>query len=71
MRGLTKKPTYYHLTPSGEHWSVRRSGASRAAKRFWMFAEALAYARDLAESNGGILFIHGPNGRIASREDHS
>ena len=66
-----KKPTYYHLTPNGEHWRVRRSGAQRASRNFWMFAEALAYARYLAESRGGILFIHDHRGRIASREDHT
>ena len=45
-------------------WSVRSSGANRAAKTFDSQAAAVSYARDLAKRAGSELFVHGMDGQI-------
>jgi Uncharacterized protein conserved in bacteria (DUF2188) len=57
-----------HVVPSGEKWSVRKAGSSRASGVFSSRDEAIASARGIAKNQGTDLFIHGSDGRITTRE---
>lgn len=59
-----------HVTPHGDKWSVRRSGASRVSGVFETQREAIDRARELAQSQGGELYIHGRDGRIRERNSY-
>lgn len=60
-----------HVVPSGEKWSVRRTGASRASGTFATQSEAVERARDAARRQGTELYIHGRDGRIHERSSYS
>jgi hypothetical protein len=57
-----------HVVPSGNGWSVRRTGAERASGRYETQREAIAAARDLARRQGAVLYVHGEDGRIRTRQ---
>ncbi|CDZ49014.1 DUF2188 domain-containing protein [Neorhizobium galegae] len=59
-----------HVVPNGDKWSVRRAGASRASGTFGTQQEAIEKARDLAQSQGTELYIHGRDGRIRERNSY-
>jgi len=56
-----------HVAPSGDKWSVRRSGASRASGIYNTQQEAIDRARDIARNQQTELYIHGRDGRIRER----
>ncbi|MFG1265612.1 DUF2188 domain-containing protein [Xanthobacter aminoxidans] len=56
-----------HVVPSGERWSVRRTGASRASGTYDTQQEAIDKARALARNQQTELYIHGRDGRIRER----
>ncbi len=62
----------YHITPaaSGDGWSVKREGASRATAHFATKGEAMRRGRELAASAKVELVEHGRDGRIAGRDSH-
>jgi thiamine monophosphate synthase len=60
-----------HVLPTGDKWSVRRVGATRASGVFKTQSEAIRAARDIAKNQGVDLFIHDRMGRISDREVHS
>jgi len=59
-----------HVVPSGDKWSVRKAGASRASGTFVTQEEAISKAKDLARSQGTELYIHGRDGRIRERNSY-
>lgn len=59
-----------HVVPSGNKWSVRKAGASRASKTFETQREAIADGKTKAKKQGTELFIHGRDGRIRERESY-
>lgn len=59
-----------HVVPNGDKWSVRRAGASRATGTFETQSEAIRRARDLAQTQGTELYIHGRDGRIRERSSY-
>ncbi len=48
-------------------WTVRNVGASRASRVFETQADAVAYAKEKAQAEGAILYIHGRNGLVKDR----
>lgn len=60
-----------HVVPNGGKWSVRSSGASRAAGTYTTQKEAEQVARERAKNNGTELYIHGRDGRIRERSSYS
>ena len=60
-----------HVVPSGNKWSVRKAGASRASGTFETQAEAIKKARELARNQQTELYIHGKDGLIRERNSYS
>lgn len=56
-----------HVAPRGDKWIVRRTGAAKATGVFETQREAIDRARNLAQSQGTELYIHGRDGRIRER----
>lgn len=56
-----------HVVPSGEKWSVRRAGSSRASGIYATQKEAVAKATEMARSERTEVYIHGRDGRIRER----
>ena len=56
-----------HVVPTGDKWSVRRAGAARASGTYKTQKEAINRARELAQSQKTVLYIHGSDGRIRER----
>lgn len=59
-----------HVVPSGDKWSVRKSGSSRASGVFSTQDEAIREARVLAQRQGTELYVHGKDGRIRERNSY-
>ena len=58
------------VVPRDGKWAVRKSGAHRVTRLFPTQLEALEAARDLAQKQGTVLYIFGPDGRIRKRESY-
>ena len=57
-----------HVVPDPKGgWSVRRSGAARASKRFPTREEAIEHGRALAKKARGDVYVHGRDGSIRDR----
>lgn len=56
-----------HVVPSGDKWSVRKTGAARASGTFGTQAEAITRGREIAQHQRTELYIHGRDGRIRER----
>lgn len=56
-----------HVFPSRGGWSVRKTGAIRATRRFSTKADAVTAAAKIAQNQGTTLYIHGTDGRIQER----
>jgi hypothetical protein len=60
-----------HVVPdTNGGWSVKSAGTTRAIKRFDTQAEAIDWARRIAQSNGGELVIHRQDGTIRSKDSY-
>lgn len=51
-------------------WSVLRSGASRASRRFPTEADAVAYAARFAKREGMPVYIHDSGGEVLRKETY-
>lgn len=45
-------------------WRVRDTGANRATRVFSSREDAIAFARSLAQKDGGEVFIHNEDGTV-------
>lgn len=59
-----------HVAPSGDKWSVRRAGASRASGIYDTQAEAIEHGKEIARNQKTELYIHGRDGRIRERTSY-
>ncbi len=59
-----KKVTVWHVTPKGDVWQVKGSGALRATKIFNTQKEAIDYANELSKRNSGSVLIHRTTGEV-------
>ena len=54
-----------HVAPNPRGgWSVRRTGATRAARVFRTESEAMRYAREKAREERSDLFVHRDDGTV-------
>ena len=65
---MTKKGT--HVVPRDNGWAVRKEGASRASKIFTTQADAVKYARELAQKEKAELYVHRRDGTIRERDSY-
>jgi len=65
---VTKKGT--HVVPRDNGWAVRKEGASRASKIFTTQADAVKYARELAQKEKAELYVHRRDGTIRERSSY-
>jgi hypothetical protein len=59
--------TIYHVSKrdnDGREWKVFIQESKKVIKLFDTQAEALEYAKQLAENNNGTVILHGLNGKI-------
>ncbi len=57
-----------HVVPKPDDgWAVRKSEAGRASKVFSGQEEAVCYAREAAQRQGGELYLHRADGTIRGR----
>lgn len=65
------KPIYHVIPNLSKGWSVTRSGATRAVKRFETKEAAIEYARGLSLSQEAELFVHRKDGTITERDSYN
>lgn len=66
---MTKNGT--HVVPrDNDGWAVRKEGASRASKIFTTQADAVKYARELAQKEKAELYVHRRDGTIRERDSY-
>lgn len=60
-----------HVVPNPKGgWSVRQSGAERAARNFGTQAEAVRYGRELARRDRTEFYVHRQDGTIRERDSY-
>lgn len=59
-----------HIVPSGDKWSVRKAGASRASGTYATQREAIERGKEIARTQRTELYIHGRDGRIRERNSY-
>jgi hypothetical protein len=60
-----------HVVPRTEGgWAVRKTGAARASKVFANQQEAVKYAKEVAQKEGGAMYIHRSDGTIRDRSSY-
>ena len=62
---MTKKST--HVVPRNVGWAVKKEGASRASKNFTTQADAVKFAKQLAQKEKAELYVHRRDGTIRDR----
>ena len=62
---MTKKGT--HVVPRNVGWAVKKEGASRASKNFTTQADAVKFAKQLAQKEKAELYVHRRDGTIRDR----
>jgi hypothetical protein len=66
---MTKVTKHVVPNPSGG-WSVKSSGATRAAKTFTTQQQAIVFGRDSAKKTSTELYIHGRDGTIKNKNSY-
>ena len=65
---VEKKPApkakKYHISQSGNMYQVKAEGAEKALKLFRTQAEAIAYAKKVANNQEGYVVVHSLTGKI-------
>jgi Uncharacterized protein conserved in bacteria (DUF2188) len=64
-------PKNQHVVPSGDKWSIRKAGSSRASGVYESKPEAVQAARGIARNQNSGVFIHSSDGRIQLHESAS
>lgn len=67
---MAKKTTHVIANLDGG-WSVKRGGATRAAKRFAKQRDAIAYARQICLDEESEFVLHRRDGTIQSWESYA
>jgi hypothetical protein len=58
-----------HVISNSGHWSVRRTGSSRAFRTFPTQKEAIECGWDIAHRAHGALVVHSKDGTVLRRKD--
>jgi hypothetical protein len=59
-----------HVVPTDGTWGVRGQGNSRLTSRHDTQSEAIEAARQIAQNQGGEVFIHNRQGQIRDRDSY-
>ena len=60
-----------HVVPSKDKgWAVKKSGASKASKKFETKEKAVKYAKDISKREKTELYIHKKDGRIQNKNSY-
>lgn len=59
-----------HVVQRDEDWAVRRENAGRDTARYDTQEEAFEAARQIAENQGGDVFIHDRHGKFRDRNTY-
>lgn len=51
-------------------WSVRKTGAKKAIRRFDTEREAATFARMMAERDGGVVYYHRSDGTVREKRSY-
>ena len=65
--GMMSGEVTYHVIARQDHWSVKKSGAQRAARVFANQPEAVAYAVKIAAPAAVEVVVHKKDGSVARR----
>lgn len=60
----------FHAVPWNGGWSVRKAGGKRALRSFTDKTAAWSEARRRARANGSVAYLHGADGRIATKNSY-
>ncbi len=66
---MGKKSNHVVTNPSGG-WSVKKSGADKAARTFNNKDKAVVYAIKISKREGSEVVIHGRDGRIRDKSSY-
>jgi len=64
------KNSQHVVSNSRGGWDVKKSGAERASRHFNTQAEAVDWARTVAQKQKSELYIHGKDGRIREKSSY-
>lgn len=59
-----------HVVPSPDGWKIQKEGATKATKTCITQADAIEYAKKIAQAQKAELFMHGKDGRIRERNSY-
>ncbi|HEX4826344.1 MAG TPA: DUF2188 domain-containing protein [Candidatus Polarisedimenticolaceae bacterium] len=59
-----------HVVPQDGDWVVKKPGAERASSIHDTQAAAIDHAREIAQTTGGEVVIHGRDGRIRDKDSY-
>lgn len=59
-----------HVVPSGDGWSVKKAGASKASSTHRTQAGAVEAATRIAKNQQSEVYVHGRDGRIRERNSY-
>ncbi|HEX8266251.1 MAG TPA: DUF2188 domain-containing protein [Pyrinomonadaceae bacterium] len=65
------KKSYHVIAKVDGGWSVKRSGAERAARNFPTQEDAIKYGKSISKAHAADLVIHRKDGRLASKVSYS
>jgi len=61
---LTKVKKHEHVVPREEGWAVRAAGSERPSSIFQTRAEAIDYAKELAQKHNVCMVVHDDEGKF-------
>lgn len=64
-----KKASQHIIYNSDGTWSVRKSGATRATKKFSTKQSAISYGLEVAKRQGVTLYVHTRNGTVEKKSN--
>jgi predicted site-specific integrase-resolvase len=68
---MSKKPSNVHVVPTANgKWTVKKSGAERASKRFDKQSDAVEWARIKSKTERSELVIHKRDGTIREKDSY-
>jgi hypothetical protein len=62
-----KKASQHIIYNSDGTWSLRKSGATKATKKFRTKQSAISYGREIAKRQGATLYVHTRNGTVEKK----
>ncbi|WP_413403240.1 DUF2188 domain-containing protein [Pseudoalteromonas sp. KJ71-7] len=64
------KNSQHVVSNSKGGWDVKKSGSERASKHFDTQAEAIQWAKGVAQNQKSELYVHGKDGKIREKNSY-